>query len=113
MLPTTRYFGAGSVNSTTSTVPVWAPSFVPEIWNHLWLTVFPSRSISIRLAVGQQYGLTSDAVSISVQWFLAGTLRFGSFNAPGTSRHHIVPALNGGVPPPTPNRAPPGIISGP
>src|SRR5687768_1421394 len=81
--------------------------------NHLCDTVLPLRSISTRLAVGQQYGLTSDAVSTSVQWFFAGVFRLGSLSAPSTSRHHVVPLVKRGVPPPTPNRAPPGIISSP
>ncbi len=50
-------------------------------------------------------------MSTSVQCFLAGTLRFGSRRAPRTSRHHVVPFVKGGVPPPTPNRAPPGMRS--
>src|SRR5688500_1836813 len=81
--------------------------------NHLCETVCPLASISSRLAVGQQYGLTSDAVSTSVQWFLAGVFRLGSFSAPSTSRHQVVPLVKRGVPPPTPNLAPPGITSSP
>ena len=34
-------------------------------------------------------------------------VRFGSFMAPITSRHQVLPSVKGGVPPPTPNLAPP------
>ena len=54
MSPTFSQRGWASVNSIFSTVPVCAPSFCPEIMNHVCETVRPSSSVSIRLAVGQQ-----------------------------------------------------------
>src|SRR5687768_12397840 len=108
--PTFRHFGLGSVNSITSTVPVGSPpASCPEIMNHLCEVVCPSSLISTKLAVEQQYGLTSEPLSRNVQWFFAGVLRFGSFIAPTTSRHHVLPSVKRGVPPPTPNLAPPRV----
>src|SRR5918995_630326 len=104
--PTFFHLGLASVNSITSTVPVGLPeASCPEIMNHLCDVVWPSALISTKLAVEQQYGLSSAPLSRNVQWFFAGVLRFGSFMAPTTSRHHVLPSLKDGVPPPTPNLA--------